>query len=244
MQRKSTAALCLLAVAILLACSRNGPPDSLFESAGYHVRDGKVYYLNAFPGKAFEISDADAASFEALDSTYGRDKAKVFVNGHQLADADAASFELLDRPNVAKDVHHVYQLDRVISADPGRTSNFSTAAWQRTVTSSTGVTVGAVRGPVAFRRSSPTPTTICSPKTARPYTSTATRSRCRPRDICSPARRLRPRRPTRLLFRPDGSPMRICRPSVRSTVPTRATPRASTGSERPSTARTRRRFAY
>ena len=55
MQRKSHAALCLLAVAILVACTRNGPPNSLFESAGYHVRDGKVYYLNAFPGKAFEI---------------------------------------------------------------------------------------------------------------------------------------------------------------------------------------------
>ena len=53
MQRKSHAALCLLDVAILVACTRNGPPNSLFESAGYHVRDGKVYCLNAFPGKAF-----------------------------------------------------------------------------------------------------------------------------------------------------------------------------------------------
>ena len=72
MPRKSTAALCLLAVAILLACSRNGPPSSLFEAAGYHVRDGKVYYLNAFPGKAFEINGADAATYQALDSTYWR----------------------------------------------------------------------------------------------------------------------------------------------------------------------------
>ena len=72
MQRKSTVALCVLAVAILLACSRNGPPSSLFEAAEYHVRDGKVYYLNAFPGKAFEINGADAATFQALDSTYGR----------------------------------------------------------------------------------------------------------------------------------------------------------------------------
>lgn len=57
MQRKSTAALCVLA--ILLACSRNGPPSSLFEAAGYHVGDGKVYYLNAFPGRALEIDGAD-----------------------------------------------------------------------------------------------------------------------------------------------------------------------------------------
>jgi DKNYY family len=81
MQRKSTAAICLLAIAMLLACSRNSPPNSLLDSAGYHVKDGKVYYLNAFPGKAFEMTDADAASFKALNSTYGRDKSTVFVNG-------------------------------------------------------------------------------------------------------------------------------------------------------------------
>ena len=96
MQRKSTAALSGLAVAILLACSRNGPPSSLFEAAGYHVRDGKVYYLNAFPGKAFEINRADAATFEALDPTYGRDTSNVYV----------------------KDRDHVYQRDRVFSDDP------------------------------------------------------------------------------------------------------------------------------
>lgn len=118
MPRKSTAALCVLVVAILLACSRNGLPDSLFEAAGYHVRDGKVYYLNAFPGKAVEIDGADAASFQALDSIYGRDKASVYVNGAQLSGADAASLELLDRAGFAKDHHHVYQRDRALSDDP------------------------------------------------------------------------------------------------------------------------------
>ena len=120
MQRKPTAALCLLAVAILVACTRNGPPNSLFESAGYHVRDGTVYYLNAFPGKAFEIDDADAATFTVLDSTYGRDKSHIFINGVPLSDADVASFALLDRPGFAKDRHHVYQRDRVISDDPAQ----------------------------------------------------------------------------------------------------------------------------
>jgi DKNYY family protein len=99
---------------MLLACSRNSPPNSLFDSAGYHVKDGKVYYLNAFPGKAFEMTDADAdaASFKVLNSTYGRDKSTVFVNGYQLTDADTGSFELLDRPNFAKDRRHVYQRQR------------------------------------------------------------------------------------------------------------------------------------
>ena len=118
MQRKPAAVLCLLVVGLLLACGRNGAPNSLFDSAGYHVRDGTVYYLNAFPGKAFEINGADAASFEALDSTYGRDKSTVYINGARLTDADAASFELLDRAGFAKDRRHVFQRDRAISDDP------------------------------------------------------------------------------------------------------------------------------
>ena len=79
-----------------------------------------MYYLNAFPGKAFEISNGDAAIFEALGSTYGRDKSHVYVNGALLPDADAPSFELLDRAGFAKDRQHVYQQDRPISDDPGQ----------------------------------------------------------------------------------------------------------------------------
>ena len=37
MHRTSVIAVCLLAAAILLSCSRNGPPNSLFDRAGYHV---------------------------------------------------------------------------------------------------------------------------------------------------------------------------------------------------------------
>jgi hypothetical protein len=117
MQRQSTAALCLLLAVMLLACSRNGPPSSLFESSGYHVRDGKVYYLDAFPGTAVAIDDADPDTFEALDSTYGVDRSRVYLNGVVLPDADAASFELLDRPGWAKDSEHVFQREHAISDD-------------------------------------------------------------------------------------------------------------------------------
>jgi hypothetical protein len=48
--RRSIAAVCLVAVALLPACSGNEPPNSLFDSSGYHVRGDKVYYLTAFPG--------------------------------------------------------------------------------------------------------------------------------------------------------------------------------------------------
>jgi hypothetical protein len=118
MQRMSTATLCLILAVILLACSRNGAPNSVFDSTGYHVRDGTVYYLDAFPGNAVEVSSADAATFKALDATYGVDTSHVFINGVVIPDADAASFELLARHGLAKDHDHVYQRDRVISDDP------------------------------------------------------------------------------------------------------------------------------
>jgi hypothetical protein len=112
------AALCLVVLALAPACSRNKPPQSLFDAAGYHVRGDKVYYLNAFPGNAFQIPGADAVSFHAFDPTYARDKSAVYFDGQPVPDADASSFQVLDRPGFAKDRYHVFQLDRVISDDP------------------------------------------------------------------------------------------------------------------------------
>jgi len=117
--RKSIAALCLVALALLPACSRNNAPNSLFDAAGYHVRADKVYYLAAFPGKAFEIAGADAVSFKAFDTTYAKDGSNAYFDGRPIPDADATSFDVLDRSGFAKDRNHVYQLDRPISDDPG-----------------------------------------------------------------------------------------------------------------------------
>jgi hypothetical protein len=116
--RRSIAVLCLVAVALLPACGRNRAPNSLFEAAGYHVRGDKVYYLSAFPGKAFEIA-ADAASFKVFDTTYAKDRSNAYFDGHPIPGADATSFDVLDRSGFAKDRNHVYQLDRPISDDPG-----------------------------------------------------------------------------------------------------------------------------
>ncbi len=116
--RKLVAAICLVVVAIVPACSKNREPNSLFDAAGYHVRGDTVYYLHAFPGEAFEIGGADAASFEVLDGTYARDKSTVYIDGRPLEGADSASFELLDRPNFAKDAKHVFQRDQQVSDDP------------------------------------------------------------------------------------------------------------------------------
>ena len=116
--RRSIAALCLVAVAVFPACSRDKPPNSLFDAAGYHVRDNKVYYLAAFPGQAFEIPGADPLSFKPFDTIYAKDKTNAYFDGHPIPGADAASFDVLDRSNFAKDRNHIYQLDRAISDDP------------------------------------------------------------------------------------------------------------------------------
>ena len=100
------------------ACSRNKPPNSLFDSAGYHVRGDKVYYLAAFPGAASEVGGVDVASFEVFDRTYARDKSAVYYDGRPISGADPASFEMLDRPGFFKDRAHVYQRDHPISDDP------------------------------------------------------------------------------------------------------------------------------
>lgn len=116
--RRLIATTCLIAVAVLGSCTRDKPPNSLFEAAGYHVRGETVYYLAAFPGEAFEIVGAEPDSFEALDATYARDRSTVYVSGGPLTGADAATFELLDRQGFARDRHHVYRNDHRLSDDP------------------------------------------------------------------------------------------------------------------------------
>ena len=117
--RTFIAATFVVAVALSGGCSTVDEPDSLVDRAGYHVRDDVVFYLNPFPGKAFEIDGADASTFEVIDGTYARDSEQVYLNGNPLPGAQPGSFELLDRPGFAKDSRRVYQHDQPISTDPG-----------------------------------------------------------------------------------------------------------------------------
>lgn len=116
--RMFIAAAVTLAVALAGGCGTIDEPDSLVDAAGYHVRDNAVFYLNPFPGKAFRIDGADAASFEIYDRTYARDSAQVYINGNPLPGAQPQSFELLDRPGFSRDSRRVYQHDQPISNDP------------------------------------------------------------------------------------------------------------------------------
>lgn len=65
MQRKSAAAARLLMMALVLARSRSGPPNSLFDTAGHHIRDGTVYYLNASPARHSTSSVPTAVHYPA-----------------------------------------------------------------------------------------------------------------------------------------------------------------------------------
>ena len=116
--RKVLIALCVVALTLFPGCSRNRTPNSLFDAAGYHVTDDAVFYLNAFPGKAFQVDGADVASFQVFDRSYARDAANVYLDGAVLTGADTATFQPLERPGFAKDAHHVYQRDVAISSDP------------------------------------------------------------------------------------------------------------------------------
>ena len=44
---------------------------------------------------------------KALDSTYGRDKSNVYVNGNPIPDADPATFQILHGANARGDRHHL-----------------------------------------------------------------------------------------------------------------------------------------
>jgi len=208
MQRKSTAAMCLILAVILLACSRNGPPNSLCESSGYRVRDGKVYYLNALPGKAVEITDADPATFEAFDPTYGRGTANTSSN----ASTSSATTRAL---RAARRRALLRQSRRLLERR-----------------------IGALRRPRALHESSPTSTTTCTPRTAAPFTSTAIRWPTPTRRHCKSCKALTHATTAMFSISISRLPMRTFRHSVRSRAPTPLIPHASTGWAKKSTGRT------
>jgi hypothetical protein len=231
--------LCVLALALLPACSRNRTPNSLFDAAGYHVTDDKVFYLNAFPGKAFQIDGADVASFQAFDQTYARDKSNVYLNGGVLSGADAATFLPLERPGFAKDAHHIYQRDVAISADPAHfelldgelSKDGSAVYWSDGRVLSEDPAHFVIISNVdhyLFTKDAET-VQVNGNRSTKPTP---------PRSACSAAR-------TRLTVSalstsPTGFRMPALHRCIRSRVRTRATRSASTGWARPSTAPIRR----
>lgn len=93
MQRRSAPGLRLLLRQSCWRAVETGHP-TLLESAGYHVRDGNVHYLNAFPAKAFEIDSADPNTFRVLNADFecAADAQRAFYRQAVIAEADPRAF--------------------------------------------------------------------------------------------------------------------------------------------------------
>lgn len=100
-------------------------------SSFYLIKDNKVYYVNgglfendepdASTLARFEVNEADLATFEILNNTYGKDKNNVYRYGKILPSRDARTFKLVEKESYqySKDKNHVYYKDEIIPiADP------------------------------------------------------------------------------------------------------------------------------
>ena len=101
---------------------------TFFFEYGYNVKDGKVYYKNAFPGGTSEIEGADAKTFKVIfqpgDPVYNSnkdfavDKNHVYWAGGPIEGSDGNSFVILDR-NFSKDKGQCYFHGKLVpGADP------------------------------------------------------------------------------------------------------------------------------
>ncbi len=86
-------------------------------SSGYRIQDGKVILYTGFPSQKREVGQADAHSFEAINSQYGKDKNHVFLLGNIIENADPTTFVYLAN-TFAKDRNHGYINGKIVSSDP------------------------------------------------------------------------------------------------------------------------------
>ncbi len=104
----------------LAACDSEKPRP--MDRAGYHVREGRVWFMSTWTSAPFEVPGADAATFvwplrggDLAD--YAKDRQRVFLRGQPVKDADPASFEILT-DGFSRDAAHVFRGDTVICDDP------------------------------------------------------------------------------------------------------------------------------
>ena len=112
------AAVCLIAVAILPACSRDKPPNSLFNAAGYHVRGDKVYYLAAFPGQGVRDRRGRSRHLRGFRHDLCARPLPGVLRRPPGRRRRRGEFRVAGPPRIFQGRQHVYQLDRPISDDP------------------------------------------------------------------------------------------------------------------------------
>lgn len=84
---------------------------------GYHIQDGKVMLYTGFPSQKKEVGQADADSFKAINTEYGKDKNHVFLLGMIVPNADPATFVYMAN-TFAKDRNHGFINGKIVSNDP------------------------------------------------------------------------------------------------------------------------------
>ena len=126
---KTLPVLCALCAWCLLlsSCGRGKPGH--FDRAGYHVRQGVVWYLPSWTSEAFVVVGADAATFKfplpkGSEQTFARDAKQVFLNGKVIPGADPATFEIVDH-RFTRDAKNVYCNHEVFCDDPAHFSRVS-----------------------------------------------------------------------------------------------------------------------
>lgn len=113
--------LCASVCCALLSACGDGKPGA-FDKSGYHVDGAKVWYLENWTSKPFEVAGVDASTFQCplpkdASETYARDRHRVYLRGRALAGVDPATFEILDG-SYSRDASHVYRGETRICDDP------------------------------------------------------------------------------------------------------------------------------
>ncbi|OAI56010.1 hypothetical protein AYO49_04980 [Verrucomicrobiaceae bacterium SCGC AG-212-N21] len=114
-------------LALLSSCSKGKP--NAFDRAGYHVREGVVWYLPSWTSEPFVVKDADVASLKfplpkGTDQDFARDATHVFLSGKTIPGADPATFEIFDH-RFSRDARNVYLGHDVFCGDPAHFSRVS-----------------------------------------------------------------------------------------------------------------------
>ncbi|GAB3951291.1 hypothetical protein GCM10028805_31120 [Spirosoma harenae] len=83
---------------------------------GYRIENGEVVIYRGWPANRSVVKPADAETFTAINTEYGKDKNHVYYIGQIIPNADPATFTYLDGA-YAKDKNNGYSQENLISTD-------------------------------------------------------------------------------------------------------------------------------
>lgn len=88
-----------------------------YTAGSYKVSWGKVYFYQPASGftmwQSWEITEADAASFEILEDGYAKDKNYAYVDSYLLSQSESRTFKITRKPYAADQNHVFYERWRI-----------------------------------------------------------------------------------------------------------------------------------